>query len=40
MKSDTPREAMMLADKYIFDYWDCPDTLQAALRYPGLGRGV
>jgi predicted dehydrogenase len=35
MKSDTPREAMMLADKYIFEQWDCPDTLQAALRYPG-----
>jgi predicted dehydrogenase len=35
MKSDTPKEAMMLADKYIFEQWDCPDTLQAALRYPG-----
>jgi predicted dehydrogenase len=35
MKSDTPREAQMLADKYIFDEWDCPDTIQAALRYPG-----
>ena len=35
MKSDTPREAMMLADKYVFEQWDCPDTLQAALRYPG-----
>jgi predicted dehydrogenase len=35
MKSDTPREAQMLADKYIFEEWDCPDTIQAALRYPG-----
>ena len=35
MKSDTPREAQMLADKYIFKQWDCPDTIQAALRYPG-----
>src|SRR6201997_2056488 len=35
MKSDSPREAQMLADKYIFEEWDCPDTLQAALRYPG-----
>ena len=35
MKSDTPREAQMLADKYIFVEWDCPDTVQAALRYPG-----
>jgi predicted dehydrogenase len=35
MKSDQPREAQMLADKYIFEEWDCPDTVQAALRYPG-----
>ena len=25
----------MLADKYVFDQWDCPDTIQAAFRYPG-----
>ncbi|HEY1161189.1 MAG TPA: Gfo/Idh/MocA family oxidoreductase [Terracidiphilus sp.] len=35
MKSDQPRAAQMLADKYIFDQWDCPDTIQAAFRYPG-----
>ncbi len=35
MKSDTPREVQMLGDKYIFEQWDCPDTVQAALRYPG-----
>jgi predicted dehydrogenase len=35
MKSDTPRDAQMLADKYVFDQWDCPDTIQAAFRYPG-----
>ena len=35
MKSDQPRMAQMLADKYIFEQWDCPDTIQAALRYPG-----
>jgi predicted dehydrogenase len=35
MKSDQPAEAHMLADKYIFDQWDCPDTIQAAFRYPG-----
>ena len=35
MKSDQPRSAQILADKYIFENWDCPDTLQAALRYPG-----
>jgi len=35
MKSDTPRDAHMLADKYVFQDWDCPDTIQAAFRYPG-----
>ncbi len=35
MKSDQPKHAQMLADKYIFDQWDCPDTIQAAFRYPG-----
>ena len=35
MKADQPRAVQMLADKYIFEQWDCPDTVQAALRYPG-----
>jgi hypothetical protein len=35
MKSDTPRDVQMLGDKYVFEEWDCPDTVQAALRYPG-----
>jgi predicted dehydrogenase len=35
MKADTPSKAHMLADKYVFDQWDCPDTIQAAFRYPG-----
>src|SRR5271170_7531070 len=35
MKSDTPKVAQMLGDKYVFEEWDCPDTLQAAFRYPG-----
>src|SRR5579859_1702307 len=35
MKADTPRDVQMLGDKYIFEHWDCPDTVQAALRYPG-----
>jgi predicted dehydrogenase len=35
MKADQPHDALMLADKYIFEQWDCPDTIQAALRYPG-----
>jgi predicted dehydrogenase len=36
MKTDQPRDVQMLADKYIFEQWDCPDTVQAALRYPGV----
>ncbi len=35
MKSDQPRTVQMLGDKYIFEQWECPDTVQAALRYPG-----
>src|SRR2546429_851054 len=33
--SDQPTNAQMLADKSIFPQWDCPDTVQAAFRYPG-----
>jgi len=40
MQSDQPTQAFMLADKYIFKEWDCPDTIQAAFRYPvSDGRG-
>jgi len=39
MKQDTPSAAQMLADKYIFEQWDCPDTIQAAFRYPGFDVG-
>ncbi len=35
MKADQPRQAQMLADKYSFEQWECPDTIQAALRSPG-----
>ena len=35
MKADQPSQAHMLGDKYVFDQWDCPDTIQAAFRYPG-----
>lgn len=35
MKSDQPVKAQMLGNKYIFEQWDCPDTLQAGFRYPG-----
>jgi predicted dehydrogenase len=39
MKQDTPSQAQMLADKYVFQQWDCPDTIQAAFRYPGFDVG-
>lgn len=32
--SDAPSRVFMLGDKYHFDEWECPDTVQAALRYP------
>jgi predicted dehydrogenase len=35
MKVDQPTVAQMLGDKYIFQQWECPDTVQAAFRYPG-----
>jgi predicted dehydrogenase len=35
MRADTPRQVHMLGDKYVFEQWDCPDTVQAAFRYPG-----
>ena len=35
MKSDQPANVQMLADKSVFPQWDCPDTVQAAFRYPG-----
>jgi predicted dehydrogenase len=35
MQIDQPLQVHMLADKYVFEEWDCPDTIQAAFRYPG-----
>jgi len=35
MKADQPSVAQMLGDKYIYEAWECPDTVQAAFRYPG-----
>ena len=35
MKADEPRQVHMLGDNYLFNQWDCPDTVQAALRYSG-----
>jgi predicted dehydrogenase len=35
MKADQPTMALMLGDKHVFKDWECPDTIQAAFRYPG-----
>jgi len=35
MKSDQPKDAQILGDKYVFEQWDCPDTVQVAVRYTG-----
>lgn len=34
MKADQPTMALMLGDKRVFAEWECPDTIQAAFRYP------
>ena len=34
MKTDAPLLAQTLGDRYVFDTWECPDTIQSALRYP------
>lgn len=39
MKEDHPLLAQTLGDRYVFDKWDCPDTIQSALRYPGFEVG-
>jgi hypothetical protein len=33
MKSDAPKLSQAMGDKYFFDQWDCPDTLQGIFRY-------
>jgi len=35
MKADQPTMATMLGDKHVYTEWECPDTIQAAFRYPG-----
>ncbi|HTU45113.1 MAG TPA: Gfo/Idh/MocA family oxidoreductase [Bryobacteraceae bacterium] len=34
MKTNEPRVAQTMGDKYVFEKWDCPDTIQSAFRYP------
>ena len=35
MKTDEPSMAQVMGDNYVFKEWECPDTIQAAMRYPG-----
>ena len=35
MGEDTPSMAQTLGDRYHFMNWDCPDTIQTSMRYPG-----
>jgi predicted dehydrogenase len=35
MKADQPRQVQIIGDRYLFEQWDCPDTVQAGFRYPG-----
>lgn len=38
MKTQEPQIAQTLGDRYVFD-WQCPDTIQASLRYSGFEVG-
>jgi predicted dehydrogenase len=35
MKAEEPSQAFMMGNNYIQKDWECPDTIQAAFRYPG-----
>ncbi len=39
MKTTQPSVAQMLGDKYHFEKWECPDTVQAGFRYGGFEVG-
>lgn len=39
MKSPEPILASTMGDKYMFEVWQCPDTIQSAFRYPGFEVG-
>lgn len=39
MKSDMPKLVQTIGDTYHFDQWQCPDTIESALRYPGFQVG-
>ncbi len=39
MRATQPEKAQMLGDKYFFEQWECPDTVQAGFRYGGFDVG-
>ena len=39
MKTPEPNVAQTMGDRYFFEEWDCPDTIQSAFRYPGFDVG-
>ncbi len=39
MKSSEPSFASTMGDRYVFEVWQCPDTIQSAFRYPGFEVG-
>lgn len=39
LKSDKPLTVQTIGDTYYFDKWQCPDTIESALRYPGFQVG-
>ncbi|MBV9037391.1 MAG: Gfo/Idh/MocA family oxidoreductase [Acidobacteriaceae bacterium] len=39
MKTPQPNLAQMIGDKYFFEQWQCPDTVQAGFRYGGFDVG-
>ncbi len=39
MKVSAPTFAQTIGDRYVFEEWQCPDTIQSAFRYPGFEVG-
>jgi predicted dehydrogenase len=39
MKTSQPQLAQTVGDRYVFEEWQCPDTIQSAFRYPGFEVG-
>ena len=39
LKTPQPNLAQIISNKYFFEQWQCPDTVQAGFRYPGFEVG-